>query len=76
MDDLDRLALAAAREIVQADVTDPRNEDYSTTLQTARQVLAMFEDSSITFAGMDLKTTLAGRARRHRLCRRVRRARH
>ena len=43
MDDLDRLALTAAREIVQADAPDLQTEDRSNTFKAARQVLEMFE---------------------------------
>ena len=44
MDNLDRLALAAAREVVQADVADSRDEEHSAiTRQAAWQVLAMFD---------------------------------
>jgi hypothetical protein len=50
MDDLDRLALAAARETVQADLTDVRNEDYSSTRQAAWQVLAMFEQPPVPYS--------------------------
>ena len=42
MDDLDRLALVAARETVNATVMNTSTEDDLKTLQAARQVLAMF----------------------------------
>jgi hypothetical protein len=42
MDDLDRLALAAARETVHVDFIDTPTEAELNTLQAAKQVLAMF----------------------------------
>ena len=46
MDDLDRLALLAAREVMQTDVNELHDEDLRSTHQAARQVLAMFEQST------------------------------
>ena len=49
MDDLDRLALAAARETVHADFMNTVTEDDLITLEAAKQVLAMFGEPAYDF---------------------------
>jgi hypothetical protein len=42
MDELDKLALAAAQETLLGDLADTRDEERRTNLEAAKQVLALF----------------------------------